>query len=211
MIRGPGAALWGSNAVNGVINITTRSARDTHGIYAEAGAGTFDRALAGRALWRRNRRRRELPRVRQVSRSRRNHASRHRPTDDAWSLAHIGFRTDWDGGRATPSPSRAMPTPANRVSWCPPSPSSAGPARRPAQCGRERRQPAGALAPQPRAILGHAAARLLRLHQSRRPELSKTRCTPSTSIFSSRFTAFARHEIIWGAAYRLTANHNEPG
>src|SRR5690349_10260769 len=31
VIRGPGAALWGSNAVNGVVNITTRSARDTHG------------------------------------------------------------------------------------------------------------------------------------------------------------------------------------
>jgi iron complex outermembrane receptor protein len=31
VIRGPGATLWGSNAVNGVINITTKSARDTQG------------------------------------------------------------------------------------------------------------------------------------------------------------------------------------
>ena len=31
MIRGPGAALWGANAVNGVINIITRKARDTVG------------------------------------------------------------------------------------------------------------------------------------------------------------------------------------
>src|SRR5690606_2564477 len=29
VIRGPGAALWGSNAVNGIINIITCSARDT--------------------------------------------------------------------------------------------------------------------------------------------------------------------------------------
>src|SRR5688572_19732326 len=43
VIRGPGAALWGANAVNGVINITTKSARATHGTYLEAGAGTFDR------------------------------------------------------------------------------------------------------------------------------------------------------------------------
>src|SRR5690606_6789098 len=43
VIRGPGATMWGSNAVNGVINITSRSARDTHGTYLEAGAGTFDR------------------------------------------------------------------------------------------------------------------------------------------------------------------------
>ena len=31
VIRGPGAALWGSNAVNGVINITTKRAQDTQG------------------------------------------------------------------------------------------------------------------------------------------------------------------------------------
>ena len=31
VIRGPGATLWGANAVNGVINITTKSARDTQG------------------------------------------------------------------------------------------------------------------------------------------------------------------------------------
>ena len=31
VIRGPGATLWGANAVNGVINITSRSARDTQG------------------------------------------------------------------------------------------------------------------------------------------------------------------------------------
>src|SRR4051812_48446135 len=47
VIRGPGAALWGSNAVNGVINITTRSARDTHGVYAQGSLGTFDSTSAG--------------------------------------------------------------------------------------------------------------------------------------------------------------------
>ncbi|MCC7012321.1 MAG: TonB-dependent receptor [Planctomycetes bacterium] len=31
VIRGPGAVMWGANAVNGVINVLTRSARDTHG------------------------------------------------------------------------------------------------------------------------------------------------------------------------------------
>src|SRR4029453_13647697 len=39
VIRGPGAALWGSNAVNGVINITTKSAKETQGFYAETSAG----------------------------------------------------------------------------------------------------------------------------------------------------------------------------
>src|SRR4051794_36743380 len=39
VISGPGGTLWGANAVNGVINITTKSARDTQGIYAETALG----------------------------------------------------------------------------------------------------------------------------------------------------------------------------
>jgi iron complex outermembrane recepter protein len=39
VIRGPGAALWGANAVNGVINIITKSSRATPGGLAKLGAG----------------------------------------------------------------------------------------------------------------------------------------------------------------------------
>jgi iron complex outermembrane recepter protein len=45
VIRGPGASLWGANAVNGVINIITRKARDTQGELAVAVAGTHDNAF----------------------------------------------------------------------------------------------------------------------------------------------------------------------
>jgi iron complex outermembrane receptor protein len=41
VIRGPGATLWGSNAVNGVINITTKDARDTQG-WLVGGRGSED-------------------------------------------------------------------------------------------------------------------------------------------------------------------------
>ncbi|TZF86403.1 TonB-dependent receptor (plasmid) [Pedobacter sp. BS3] len=41
VISGPGAALWGANAVNGVINIITKSAKDTQGLFVSAGGGTF--------------------------------------------------------------------------------------------------------------------------------------------------------------------------
>lgn len=40
VISGPGGTLWGANAVNGVINITSKSAKDTQGLYVEAGGGT---------------------------------------------------------------------------------------------------------------------------------------------------------------------------
>jgi iron complex outermembrane recepter protein len=40
VISGPGGALWGANAVNGVINIITKKAKDTQGLYAQAGGGS---------------------------------------------------------------------------------------------------------------------------------------------------------------------------
>ncbi|NPA25375.1 MAG: TonB-dependent receptor, partial [Deltaproteobacteria bacterium] len=45
VIRGPGAALWGSNAVNGVINIVTRRAEETQGLLVSAGAGDRERGF----------------------------------------------------------------------------------------------------------------------------------------------------------------------
>jgi len=41
VIRGPGATQWGANAVNGVINIITKSAKDTQGALASASAGNI--------------------------------------------------------------------------------------------------------------------------------------------------------------------------
>lgn len=43
VIRGPGATLYGSNAVNGVINIITKHAKDTQGGYASVGGGSHER------------------------------------------------------------------------------------------------------------------------------------------------------------------------
>jgi iron complex outermembrane recepter protein len=47
VVRGPGGTLWGANAVNGVVNVITRSARETQGGYATAGAGNEERAFVG--------------------------------------------------------------------------------------------------------------------------------------------------------------------
>jgi iron complex outermembrane receptor protein len=43
VIRGPGAALWGANAMNGVINIITKPARVTQGGTVTLSAGSLDR------------------------------------------------------------------------------------------------------------------------------------------------------------------------
>jgi iron complex outermembrane receptor protein len=47
VIRGPGATLWGANAVNGVINIITRHAGETQGGLLVAGGGSEERAFSG--------------------------------------------------------------------------------------------------------------------------------------------------------------------
>ena len=47
VIRGPGATLWGANAVNGVINIITKHAADTLGGLVTVGGGTLEQAFAG--------------------------------------------------------------------------------------------------------------------------------------------------------------------
>lgn len=46
VIRGPGGALWGANAVNGVINIITKNAAETQGGLVTAGGGTEERRFA---------------------------------------------------------------------------------------------------------------------------------------------------------------------
>ncbi|APG29081.1 TonB-dependent receptor [Syntrophotalea acetylenivorans] len=45
VIRGPGATLWGANAVNGVINIITRHAEKTHGLLVKGGYGSEERGF----------------------------------------------------------------------------------------------------------------------------------------------------------------------
>ncbi|MDD2499573.1 MAG: TonB-dependent receptor [Geobacter sp.] len=45
VIRGPDAALWGSNAVNGVINIITKQASDTKGGLISAGGGSSEQGF----------------------------------------------------------------------------------------------------------------------------------------------------------------------
>src|SRR4029079_18826497 len=43
IIHGPGGSLWGVNAVNGIINIITKSARNSQGGLLTAGGGVNDR------------------------------------------------------------------------------------------------------------------------------------------------------------------------
>ena len=94
VISGPGGTLWGANAVNGVINITTRKAADTRGGLLTLGVGdqysssavqyggsladNVDYRIYARDFWQRA--------------FNNGGASAH----DSWSKPQGGFRVDWD-------------------------------------------------------------------------------------------------------------------
>ena len=94
VIRGPGATLWGANAVNGVINIITKHAADTQGGLIAIGAGTEERGFGdvrygtdmGETTFRRF-----------YAKGFKQDESVHTRGDDAgddWDMLHGGFRLD---------------------------------------------------------------------------------------------------------------------
>jgi iron complex outermembrane receptor protein len=93
LIRGPGGTIWGSNAVNGVINVITRHSRDSTGILVSAGGGNVDQ---GRASVRYGAARASGLSYRVYATGTRRDIAFHpdgRAYDD-WSLAQSGFRLD---------------------------------------------------------------------------------------------------------------------
>ena len=96
VVRGPGGSLWGANAVNGIINIITKHAKDTQGALVLGGAGTEERASGGI---------RYGGKVGSLGfyRAYAKYFDRDDavdfnvdPTGDHWDALRAGFRTDWE-------------------------------------------------------------------------------------------------------------------
>ena len=96
VISGPGGTLWGANAVNGVINIITKNAKDAQGLYAEAAGGKEIQGLGGRALRHRNCSRRISSFLRQIYRHGDEVTEDGANANDAWHMGRGGFRLDAD-------------------------------------------------------------------------------------------------------------------
>jgi iron complex outermembrane receptor protein len=100
VIRGPGATLWGANAVNGVVNIITKSSADTQGSYAKAGGGNVEEGFAtaryggkvGKATYRVFGKYFDRDHFTTVTGE---------PAHDAWDFGHGGFRVDIPGDART--------------------------------------------------------------------------------------------------------------
>src|ERR1700733_1956098 len=95
VIRGPGATLWGANAMNGVIHIITKNAQDTQGGLATVTYGTEDQPnitvryggqLATNLFYRAY--------ISYFNRDNFNDTAGN-GTADAWNAIRGGFRMDW--------------------------------------------------------------------------------------------------------------------
>jgi iron complex outermembrane receptor protein len=95
VISGPGATLWGANAVNGVINVITRPSIDTQGGLLSGVGGNLERTASARyggkltdeasyRVYAKGFRRSALDTPAGAN------------ADDAWSKAQVGFRGDWN-------------------------------------------------------------------------------------------------------------------
>jgi iron complex outermembrane recepter protein len=95
VIRGPGATLWGANAVNGVVNIITKKAKDTQSGLVTAGGGSQEGEVTavryGGTLRNRGHYRFFTKYIHQDAFT----DSLGREAADDWHLIHGGFRTDW--------------------------------------------------------------------------------------------------------------------
>ena len=94
VIRGPGGTLWGANAVNGVINVITKHAKQSSGELIQAQVGSHENSVSlrygttlGQSAW-----------FRAYAKGIDNSAFETREGDnanDAWRIQRGGFRADW--------------------------------------------------------------------------------------------------------------------
>jgi iron complex outermembrane receptor protein len=197
VVRGPGGTLWGANAVNGVINIITKEAARTQGLLVTGLGGNVERAQAGvrygGALSDSVHYRAYVKYLNRDDFDARSGVSAH----DQWAVTRGGFRADW------------QPTGADRVTL-------SGD-----YYGGESDE-TSLLASQSTSDLygGNAIARWthtlsdtsdvqLRVWYDRTEResdrLGEDRDTYDAEI-QLHARPFERHDMVWGAGYRLTAD-----
>lgn len=207
VIRGPGASLWGVNAVNGVINITTRDARNTQGTLLSATLGTQEQASAaaryGGKLG-------ESGFFRVFGQYSDRDATFHpgATSSDDWRIGHAGFRADWDASSSDALTLQADLYRANIGQFAPAITviGRAGPvgnlevhAAGGNVLGRWRRQLAPGSELQLRAYFD-------RTHRDD-PSFHDDLDTVDLEL-QHRYVPATRHEIVWGLNYRYTDNSN---
>ena len=197
VVRGPGGTMWGANAVNGVINIITKEASQTQGLLVSALGGNLDRVQAGvrygGELAKQAHYRAYVKYLNRDDFDDRGGVAAH----DQWDAARGGVRVDW------------QPTDADHLTF------------QGDYYGGETEETSLLLSQSETDIGGgNAIARWthelsedsdvqLRLWYDRTERdgdlLGEDRDTFDAEL-QHRFSPFDRHDLVWGAGYRLTAD-----
>lgn len=211
VIRGPGATVWGANAVNGVINVITKSSEDTKGGLVTADGGTGATAAGilqyGGAAG-------KSGSYRVFSRYERTGDStlfNGAQSEDAWSRMQGGFRTDWqlssrdslivEGDLFSNRESQTryrwfMPIPFNPV------------------FGQAVDSAGGDVVAEWSHVFHGGSDLSLKAYFDtyRRSDLGVTELQRTVDFdFQHHFTPSARHDIVWGFGYRVMRSGVPPG
>jgi iron complex outermembrane receptor protein len=98
VVRGPGGTIWGANAVNGVINIITKSAENTHGALVTLGGGNVDQGT-GSVRYGGTVGKDFNYRIYGTGSIRGPEFHSDGNEFDRWRMGQVGFRTDWKSSK----------------------------------------------------------------------------------------------------------------
>lgn len=200
VVSGPGGVLWGLNTVNGVINITTRSARDTQGGLAVLQAATdgttasyrHGGTTAGGIAWRA---------FGKTTLREDSELASGAPVNDAYRRSLVGVRADWERGLDRFS----LIGNAYRGRFDQPAPGEIAAPGVPTALGRVRSDGVNLSARWERALEGGASlmAQAYFDHTLRRADpLFGERLYTTDLEFQHTLAPAGRHQFIWGAHYR---------
>jgi iron complex outermembrane receptor protein len=210
VIRGPGATLWGANAVDGVINVISKSAKETQGLLASSSAGSvvqdsatvrYGGELASNLYYRVYAQRSDQDGFT---------TSAGQSAGDTWNSTQAGFRTDWE------PPSQNLLTlqgdyyysvagkPTERVSLTPPAVSLF--------TEDEYNQGGNILGRWTRNFSDTSQLTLQTYfdHVEQEDGFGMENLNTCDVDLQDRFALGSRNDFVWGAGYRYQAVENSP-
>jgi iron complex outermembrane receptor protein len=208
VIRGPGGTLWGANAVNGVINIITKSAKETQGALLSAGAGTEEEGF-GTIRYGAQIAPNAYGRVYGKYFARDDFKGTTTGRDDAsdeWHMSHGGFRMDWEPQESDAFTLQGDVYEAEVGSFS----ATAEPPPVFLSAGTEHPNAYGGnlLARWTHRFAGGSEAQLQgyydRTDRDSRPQTVNENRNTADLEFQHRLKIWDRHDIVWGLGYRVT-------
>ena len=194
VIRGPGATIWGANAVNGVINIISKSAANTQGFLVTGGAGNVERGFGG-ARYGGTLGRRAFYRVYAKNYDRGPSLGPDgKEAGDASRMRQGGFRADW------------VPTAADNVTVQGDLYGSSIDRR---NSDSQVLSGGNALWKWTRRLSDHANLQAQLYYDRTKRDVPSTfgeNLDTYDLTLNHRFAPAARHDVVWGLGYRLTSD-----